>query len=351
MKGNMVQHVTNTSVYPADAATLNELSVDFLVDHVLARRAEPEGSGMEPRILKQALEYITDLPSLKQVLCEDLNGVALLWDEPLRSALKEAISFFPVDAERNIDVAESAVAEWEKRLGKMLKKIIGSGSFDPLRPLEYQISPKANELRAVIAIARQGLKMVRGDDCSIQLPFTPRFREELPEKTGDEPLIIEIGDLQDSVCASAYKEIWTMLGPMAPKCKRRWIHGPTGYNEKSVYAAGLAEAVAEMVPDMFWDIIKRLYHYYTLVEVDVTRDVTRNLSIDPLKIRNRSMETEIRERIKKDYATVVTCAIPPYRPAFVVNRKLFYGKEQFPNLCMEIEHILQNTRVETHQVR
>lgn len=324
--------------HPVFARCLEELGREFLIEHEIARLYTPKGMAGHPMVLLNELERVHDMPSLLATL----RLYSTVHGNYLGSQVKhrvEALNDVLGTALAVGDSPEGTFERWSQGVGEVLLQKEGERPFDPLLILERQFSMGGNGLRSDMALTRLGLCKVLGQDARVRLPAPVLVREEVPARGSGSVEVVEVGDLVFGGWAGGDRALMDALGDAWSAVRFRWIHGPTGYRAGSLFAAGFAEALREAAPERFWDAIEKIYRWQDDVGERITREVVRDLPVDPDRVLERATAPDIVAKVHQDQAVVTTCAIPPIRPAFVVGRKLFLGREQYPELAAEVRRL------------
>lgn len=324
--------------HPVFARCIRDLGTEFLIAHRIARLYTLPGMAGAPRVFLTGLAAIRDMPSLLATLRLNSSLDAKLLGAEAKQVVEQLNEALSSDVAKG-EAPEAAFERWVQGMGALLLRHEGDRRFDPKILLEQQLSMGGNGLRTDMALARFGLERVLGREPEVQLPAPVLPRDEVPSRGEGRVEVIELGDLVYGWWAGGEKPLMDALGDARSAVRFRWVHGITGYRAGSVFAAGFAEALREAVPERFWEVIEKIYRWQNDVGARVTREVVRDLPVDPDAVLARASAPDIMEKVQRDQAMVTTCAIPPIRPAFVVGRKLFLGREKYPELAAEVRRL------------
>ena len=324
--------------HPVYAQRIGELGLDFLVNYRIARLRTPKGMAGHSRVLSSELSKCQDLASIIQRI-RLLIKLAIRGIGPsVESALSEPTSVLATAIERG-EEADGAFERWSQEVGAVLLTHEGDQPFIPMNLLEIQLSPGGELLLDALALARHGRNVVLGRESPILLPAPLLLREELPPRGAGPVEVVDVGDLLVGHWAENDPYLKEVLGDAWEMARFRWIHGPTGLSRNTLFAAGLAEALRESAPERFWEIIERVYRWQGNVGDGITRETVAGFPVDPYQVLERAKASDIVEKVERDFAVVTTCAVSPDRPAFVIGRKLFLGREEYPALAAEIRRL------------
>lgn len=313
--------------HPSQALRIRDLSLDFLIDHKIARLLQPEGSPLYDRSFARYLAEAGDRASLNEAVRRLAGSASVYLDE--EEIVDEPLSLLP------------DLQAWAEATGRILLDLLGETPHDPLEPLEHQLSGAPETLRKALALARHGERLLRGP-AEVKLPAPLLVREEVP-RLGEGPIeIIEVGDFQDLGGAHGHFEARQRLADLQPHITWRWVHGPTGASEQSEPAAAFAEIALDADPARFQEVLGKLYRAYAFGETEHLSEIPGlpEGGIDALLLAG---EDRYQERLRQDMAMVNVCAVPPIRPAFVIGTKPFLGLDALDDLRAEVERLAKGS--------
>ncbi len=332
--------MTPADDHPAFATAFAELDTRFLVDHTLARLLEDPTARAYDRRLAERIAAATDLPALAAQLQPLLASARVMLPE--HDDAWEALHGLLVQAgERGTPLAarETALEAWRRDAELLLRRTLEGVPYQPREPLRPQLPPPAAALLDALATAERALAGMRGAAPELLLPAPVRVREEIPP-LGAGPLeIIEVGDLHHPWSGEGHAMLEWDLGPVARSIRTRWLHGFDPDDPLGPYVASIGEVGLEVAPQRFWKIAVRVYGGYNDVSRRDLRTLASVIGISNAELERRVEDPAIRERVWRDQAMALACAIPLTRPVFVVGRRPFVGMGLAPSLRAHLERL------------
>lgn len=294
--------------HPADAATVAELGVDYLIDRTRADRAE-HGFDADPHA------------------SPDPRALA----ETVRARLRAAGELTP-DARWRVEIDSllDAGPTRTQALGAMVLRREGARPFDPRQPLAANLPPDAQAILDALAIERQGTATPSGDT-AVPLAAPLRPRPGIPPRGSFRPgavEVVEIGDLGDSFSCQAHTTVYDGLGDLRDAVRWRWLYCATPRTLPASHRAGaIAEAVADHVPGSFWNVVGTLASRGLDEGSEHATAVLLAAGADPDLGRPPLDGTPLPPGLLDDRTMATVCGLPRLRPLFAVGRTLFAGTD------------------------
>jgi hypothetical protein len=306
------------SMHPADATTIGELGIDYLID-------------------RTSIDRVQHTDDLLQVWA--LNALALGYR--LRSMLRAAALLAGSDTWRDRLLGLVDDEPWRgAELAAMVLEREGAHPFDADVALTVQLHHDAQAVLDVLAVERQATTTPQGDlGVPLAAELLPRPSVPTRAPAGDGAVeVVEIGDLADPFSCRAHMQVYEELGELRDVVSWRWLYCATLRTLPASHRAGaIPEQVLDVAPDAFWPVVGTLAAEGLQAGVEHAQSALAEAGADPALGLAPPDGTPLPPGLLRDRIMSTVCGLPPVRPLFVVGRTLFVGTDAAPRIRAFIE--------------
>lgn len=306
------------STHPADAATIADLGVDYLIDRTRLDRADhgfdTDSSGpVDPAAMEERVRLRLDAAAQ---LAADAG-----WRRQIRSLIGAGPARTPALA------------------GLVLRRE-GARRFDPVLPLAAQLDPDVQAILDALAFERQALAAPVGDT-GVPLAAPLRPRTSVPLRGVPRPgalQVVEIGDLGDPFSCLAHDRVYAELGELRECIAWQWLYCATPRSLAESHRAGaVAEQVLELAPDSFWAVVDTLAARGLGDGSEHAQAVLAAAGADPALGRLPPDGASLPLGLLADRTMATVCGLPRIRPLFAVGRTVLVGTDAAQRLRTLLE--------------
>ncbi len=300
---------------PADAKRYDELGAAFLLAHQLARRDEDDDSPWQPALARRLPAIHTPAAALAAL------SLFRLHEGPDAA---EVLSKTPASSEEiTLEDAEQRLVALTPAALRIIDSLLQGIPFDPARPPLTQLGGEPAMFASSLATARAGLDALRGRRGSYPVAAAPRPRPELPTRYDGPVHLVHIVDLAHPGSRLALEEDDEPFDSLVEHSTQHFLHGANPDDPISLRAAHLAEAVARVCPERFWQQAVALA---LACEADSTEEIEQLLTLDVadrVRVLSMAEAPEVRAAVDRDLLEARACGVPSIRPASTLGTQLF----------------------------
>jgi hypothetical protein len=309
------------------AVRLIDFGIDLLVDRDIAAMLEPPESGRGNRYLTRKLAATTSPAAYLHELRVSCTGLA-------RMAARSGGDFdwaalgARLPAERSATQLVAAMEPWFGEVAEDARRTLGDRVYN--RHVSFALqSGRINRHLSVLSYARQGLRRLLDPAAPILLaaPLTAA-PGRLPSRADG----LDVFAIVEPTHPFAYEGLAAArraFGPLADHVRWNWIHGPAYEHPRSFDACCAVEAAIEVEPDGLWPHADALLRQVVAFRLGQLGDALRlaGWPHDPSAAIARAGEAASRDRVQRDLAMLDAVGVPEARPAFVIGRRVFAGRD------------------------
>lgn len=309
------------TVDPFAADRLIDLGVDFLIDRRIASLLEAPGSGRDHKGLRRRFSRTKSVADYI-----DITGQALARTRDLLPSRATAVPALP-----------DAMQPWFDATALMVTESLGDKHYNRALSLGLQVMDASEPLTA-LAYARQGLRQLL-DPAAPLLLAAPLVPTAGRVADGPGPVaVFEIGEPTHPFASQGHADARAALGPLKDQVRWHWIYGPSHEHAQSLAACCLVEAALEQDPTGLWTHAPDLMKQAMYLRLGHFEEVLRVIRwpADPRRAVARAQSDDIKARVERDLALLDAVGVPEIRPAFVVGRRVFAGRDAYSALAAAI---------------
>jgi hypothetical protein len=317
-------------VDPLAATRLIDLGVDYWIDRAIARLLAPERAPAGDRHLAMLIARIGDTRTYLDVLRSLIERNARVRG-PIEWQMYAAA--LPADATPVPALADAMQPVFE-RLWRTVEQHFGDKELGRESTVRIQDTPAKDQV-GLLALARQGLRKLVAPDAPVPLaaPLVPAPGR--PTDGWGTIDVFEIGEPTHAFCWQGHEAARARLGD---RVRWHWLHGPSHEHAQSFPTCAVIEAAIDQEPGGLWPhalpLLKHALHWRLGEFAEILPRL--HWPSDPQRALLDATLEPIRARVLRDAWLLDAVGVPEIRPAFVVGRRLFAGRDAYDDLAGEV---------------